>query len=116
MNSKVTSDRLPSYIKISRYSEWLDTFRTDLVHTVVPPDDGPRYARNMYSLTKYTKNKLCIKLVFLDTIKLCAFVAGPYAQPYCARRTSGSSVFAIAICTVEWSTKATALLTYFSSE
>ena len=38
------------------------------IHTVVPPDDGPRYARNMYRLTKYTKNKLCIKLVFLYTI------------------------------------------------
>ena len=36
--------------------------------TVVPPDDGPRYARNMYRLTKYTMNKLCIKLVFLYTI------------------------------------------------
>jgi len=24
------------------------------IHTVVPPDDGPRYARNMYRLTKYT--------------------------------------------------------------
>ena len=34
------------------------------IHTVVPPDDGPRYARNMYMLTKYTKNKLRIKLVF----------------------------------------------------
>ena len=31
---------------------------------VVPPDDGPRYARNLYRLTRYTKNKLCIKLVF----------------------------------------------------
>ena len=38
------------------------------IHTVVPPDDGSRYARNMYSLTKYIKNKLCIKLVFLHTI------------------------------------------------
>ena len=28
------------------------------IHTVVPPDDGPRYARNMEKLTKYTKNKL----------------------------------------------------------
>ena len=28
------------------------------IHTVVPPDDGPRYARNLYSLTKYTKNML----------------------------------------------------------
>ena len=37
-------------------------------HTDVPPDDGPRYARNMQRLTKYTKNKLCIKLVFLYTI------------------------------------------------
>jgi hypothetical protein len=38
------------------------------IHKVVPPDDGPRYARNMYRLTKYTKNKLCIKLVFFNTI------------------------------------------------
>jgi len=38
------------------------------INTVVPPDDGPRYARNMYRLTKYTKNKLCIKMVFLYTI------------------------------------------------
>ena len=40
------------------------------IHTVVPPDDGPRYGRNMYRLTKYTKNKLCIKLVFLYTTKI----------------------------------------------
>jgi hypothetical protein len=38
------------------------------IHTVVPPDDRPRYARNMLRLTKYTKNKLCNKLVFLYTI------------------------------------------------
>jgi len=38
------------------------------IHTVVPPDDGPCYARNMYRLTKYTKIKLCIKLGFLYTI------------------------------------------------
>jgi len=38
------------------------------IHTVVLLDDGPRYARNMQRLTKYTKNKLCIKLVFLYTI------------------------------------------------
>jgi len=37
-------------------------------HTVVPPDDGPRYAGNLWRLTKYTKNKLCIKLGFLYTI------------------------------------------------
>ena len=37
------------------------------IHKAVPPDDGPRYARNMKRLTKYTKNNLCIKLVFLDT-------------------------------------------------
>jgi hypothetical protein len=37
------------------------TINTDCIRTVVPPDDWPRYARNMYSLTKYTKNKLCIK-------------------------------------------------------
>jgi len=30
------------------------------------PDDGPRYARNMWRLTKYTK--LCIKFVFLHTV------------------------------------------------
>jgi len=35
---------------------------------VVHPDDGPRYARNMYRLTKYTKNKFYIKLVFLYTV------------------------------------------------
>jgi len=40
------------------------------IHTVVPPDDRPRYARNMHRLTKYTKNKLCIKLVFLYTSNL----------------------------------------------
>ena len=34
------------------------------LHTVVPPDDRPRYARNMQRLTKYTQNKLCIRLVF----------------------------------------------------
>ena len=40
------------------------------IHTVIPPDDGPRYARNMQKMTKYTrtKNKLCVKLVFLYTI------------------------------------------------
>ena len=38
------------------------------IHTVVPPDDGPRYVRNMYRLTKYTKNKLFIKFVFLYII------------------------------------------------
>ena len=37
------------------------------IHTVVPLDDGPRYARNMQRLTKYTKNKLCIKVGFLYT-------------------------------------------------
>jgi hypothetical protein len=38
------------------------------IHTVVPPDGGPGYARNVERLTKYTKNKLCIKLVFLYTV------------------------------------------------
>ena len=33
-----------------------------------PPDDGRRYARNMQRLTKYTKNNLCIELVFLYMI------------------------------------------------
>ena len=35
------------------------------IHMAVPPDDGPRYARKMQGLMNYTKNKLCIKLVFL---------------------------------------------------
>ena len=38
------------------------------IRTVVPPDDGPRYARNTWRLTKYSKNKSCIELVFLYTI------------------------------------------------
>ena len=38
------------------------------IHTVVPPDDAPRYARNMWRLTRYAKYKLCIKLVFLYTV------------------------------------------------
>ena len=33
----------------------------------LPPGDGPRYVRNMYRLTKYTKNKLCMTLIFLCT-------------------------------------------------
>jgi len=37
------------------------------IHTFVPPYDWRRYARNMYRLTKYTKNNLRIKLVFLYT-------------------------------------------------
>ena len=48
------------------------------IHTVVPPDDGSRYARNMYRLTKYTKNKLCIKLGFLYTRSLYyKIISGP---------------------------------------
>ena len=38
------------------------------IHTVAPPYDELRYTRNMYRLTKYTKNKLCKKVVFLYTI------------------------------------------------
>jgi len=38
------------------------------IRTVVPADDGPRYAQNMYRMTKYTMNKLCIKLGFLYAI------------------------------------------------
>ena len=37
------------------------------IRTVVPPDDGHRYARNKQKFTKRTRNKLCIKLVFLYT-------------------------------------------------
>jgi hypothetical protein len=33
------------------------------IHTFLPPDDEPRHDRNMYRLTKYTMNYLCIKLV-----------------------------------------------------
>ena len=35
------------------------------IHKVVSPDDEPRHVRNLQRLTKYAKNKLCIKLVFL---------------------------------------------------
>jgi len=38
------------------------------INTVVSPDERPRYGRNMYRLTRYTKHKLCIKLVCLYTI------------------------------------------------
>jgi len=38
------------------------------IRRVVPSDDGPRYARNMYRLTKYTKNMSCIKLVFFTLL------------------------------------------------
>ena len=53
------------YTTVGTYYSFLDDC---CIHAVVPPDDGPRYARNTYRLTKYTKNKLCIKLVFLYTI------------------------------------------------
>ena len=35
---------------------------------VVPPDDGPRYAQNMYRLRKYTKNTFVHQAVFFYTI------------------------------------------------
>jgi len=38
------------------------------IHKNVPPDDGPRYARNLYSFMKCTMNKFCIKLDFLYKI------------------------------------------------
>jgi hypothetical protein len=51
---------------------WLDLFHPKriintncCVHTVVPPDDGHRYAPNMKRLTKYTKNRLYIKVMRL---------------------------------------------------
>jgi hypothetical protein len=44
------------------------------LHTVVPPDDGPRYTRNMKRLTKYIKNNLWIKLVLLYKIVGGCFV------------------------------------------
>ena len=69
---------------ISSTSTWLDwscnpTRTTDshlkriistncCIPMVITPDDGPRYARNMQWLTKYTKSKLCIKSIFFYTI------------------------------------------------
>ena len=38
------------------------------IDMVVPPDDGPRYARNMLRLTKYTNVKMRFKLFSLYTI------------------------------------------------
>ena len=48
------------------------------IRTVVTPDDGPRYARNILRLTKYTGNKLCIKLVF--SLHVCI-------EMYCQQKT-----------------------------
>ena len=44
------------------------------MHTVVPPDDGPRYAPKHVEVDEIHKNKLCIKLAFLYTIllKMCS--------------------------------------------
>jgi len=53
-------------------------------HTVVPHDDGSRYVRNMYRLTKYTKNKLCIKLVFFYTFVTTINLLTPNVD-YCGR-------------------------------
>jgi hypothetical protein len=58
-------DRNPTRTTYSHLKRTVST--TCCIHTVVPPDDGPRYARNMWRLTNYTENKLCIKLVFLYT-------------------------------------------------
>ena len=49
-------------------------------HTVVPPDDGSRYARNMQRLMKYTKNQLCVKLVFLYTGNSYFHCQNPYIK------------------------------------
>jgi len=38
------------------------------IRTVVSPVDRPRYARKMQRLSKYTRNKLCIKLGFVYTL------------------------------------------------
>jgi len=38
------------------------------INTVVPLDDRPEGARNMYRLKKYTKNKLCTKLVLFTRL------------------------------------------------
>jgi len=53
------------YTTIGTYYSIIIRINTNCcIHTVVPSDDGHRYARNMYRSTKYAKNKLCIKLVF----------------------------------------------------
>ena len=42
------------------------------------PDDWPKYTQNIYRLMKYTKNMLCIRLVFISTVlKLHQQVDGP---------------------------------------
>ena len=63
------------------------------IHMVVPPDDGPRYAQNVYRLTKCTKNKLCIKLVFNlvfnfrhVSIVICSFLGNSPASEFNSRR------------------------------
>jgi len=42
-------------------------------HMVVPPDDGPRHARNIYRMTKYMKNNFHTRTVHLDIIKVYLF-------------------------------------------
>ena len=65
------------------------------IHTVVPPDDGPRCARNMQRLTKYTNYKLCFKLGFLYTLISRYTVNKTYKKIYrvsqeeCARLREG---------------------------
>jgi len=40
------------------------------IHTVVPPDDGHRYARNMYRFKKYTKHKFASSCIFFTRFQL----------------------------------------------
>jgi hypothetical protein len=51
------------------YNNWyLLFFLDDCLLSCRTTDDGPTYARNMYGMTKYITNKLCIKLVLIYTI------------------------------------------------
>ena len=66
---------------------WIGIVSTNCcVHMFVPTDDGPRYDRNMQRLTKYTKNKLCIELVFLYTIMSRCTVKKTLKKPKISKR------------------------------
>ena len=52
---------------------------TCCIHTVVPPDGGPRYARNMYRLTKYAnqESRQSSKVPTVVYIRLYLLAMGP---------------------------------------
>ena len=78
VHTVVPLDDGPGHFLDDRLLSWLDwTTNSHLkriisanfyIHKFVPTDDGPGYGRNMCRSTKYTQNKLCIKLDFLYTI------------------------------------------------